>query len=686
MLRDNLDSLFAEVARGFFCSPIGSRVKVASRNVPIFNNFTGLSMHAAGDSLLEGRYANATSEVQNITRIFGFPDSLNAHQQWDWVNSVSLYSYWNLFGRDTAIGHALLHPELKLQKNHWQINMKRSDENLFIEKIRPNHRKIVLGKWAEQLTVEEDRAAKFWEAIKHCIDSRLNEDHDDYEAKEIGRVVADRMKDHSCCLIHTIKKKTDAAVASFREDRKLEFLDAFGMDVEFNNIHDVDESFKKVVRMLLLLSVYFPIAGSELWVYIPGYLKDSALRLCFLLWGNHVQDSQLIENTIDSFITKQNMPISAIIDGEKDSNNLQDSLGQKGREIANSLIDLPSWRPRRRVGLISYLKIARMLLEQAVHEKQNLEFSIVVAKGEFASKHIEKISPLNVDDHGFDVIDPETRDLDCDIAKKFVQHVQGNYKFYQGKNRLIFCTPEGKVLFLAKTLHVDKVIDLSYSCKDRKCFREGVKCQEEICPQEDECYIIQVRKDRTIEVYHHGRVCMLYRHGEWNVPIKYGEEYKTFFRETVSENISGVQNNTESLLVLTDIIWDMVTTNRDGASFIYGNISGIIDELGYKMTQILPFADGKRLATPSQKDILKELAVQDGVTFIDAKTGVVHGRRFLTVKPTDLENEELHWGARRTSAKLATVSNDEIISIAVSVDGTIDVFFKGERKAELCYP
>ncbi len=329
-----------------------------------------------------------------------------------------------------------------------------------------------------------------------------------------------------------------------------------------------------------------------------------------------------------------------------------------------------------RCGLPQYIRLARRLSEVAVHEREPLEFALVVARGDFVSKHLEKITPLRADGAGLRIFDAVSGTIQDTGLKELVSLIRGNYRFFQGKDRLLLCTPSGEVLFLGRTLGSSS-LELS-----------RVPPKGESLASEDECYILHTRADLSVEVFQAGVLKLLFKSGGWKLPDRYGDQFKESFRDEVRRKLK-LKATLSALAVLSDVVWDLVSRIRHGALFVFGEIANQKEVLGYPMTKVLPFAEGLKLATPALKDTLQELAVQDGVTFVDSQSSEVYGRRFLTVgtrQTIRLKADEWHWGARRRSAKLVTVDHPQLVSVAVSVDGTVDVFHSGRRLVKACYP
>ena len=106
-LQRKLDALFAESSIEFLSCPVGSKATEINKSRARPFTLRAMSMHAAGDSLPEGRFADETLDVNNFMEFFHVSDRADVHNYWSWINAVSLQAYWDLFGRDTAIGHAL---------------------------------------------------------------------------------------------------------------------------------------------------------------------------------------------------------------------------------------------------------------------------------------------------------------------------------------------------------------------------------------------------------------------------------------------------------------------------------------------------------------------------------------------------------------------------------------------------
>jgi hypothetical protein len=670
-----LEALFVAVANDVFSAPLGELFRDSEDNGNTCAGVKGLSMHVAGDPLDEGRESWMTSDKTILEPFFtshGASEIADWNAFWETANAVSLNAYWHLFGRETGIGHFLLHPARSSSCKEWHLDMELSEEEPFFKDGT-----IKLGRWAKKLAVDEERVVAFWQVVTQTAGTLTASLHDWGALREAGHAVAQKMHAPSCCLIRTIERKSHALVEELNDATNLasteDFLHAFQMSSHGAKSHARDESIHALVRMFLLLSIYYPIAGRKLWIHIPSN-TPTGIRLSFLFWvGSKIQRAEEIINGSVSEVTEARSGSCATTLPDHDHDELRLLIGDDCR----CLID--SWDKSKRVGLAAYLRVAQRLSEVAVHEKQSLQFSLVVARGDFISKHVEDLTPLP-DDMPLCVIRKD-RKWDKANGESLVELIKGNHEFFQEERRLLLCRPEGKALFLGQTLiEGETVVDLSIDNSERNS-------------TEDECYVIVVRKDHSIEVFHDGRLKLLYRFGKWTIPRLYGNQYKAKLKAIITEKVGWMPESQDPLPyspldALTDLVWDLVSKYRAGASFVFGNVDGRIDSLGYPMTRVLPFAEGQRLATESQKKIFKELAIQDGVTFVDSQSGRTYGRRFLTVGQVEghAERGELDWGARRTSAKLITLDRPEIVSVAVSVDGTIVVCHAGQRLHEVCYP
>ena len=162
----------------------------------------------------------------------------------------------------------------------------------------------------------------------------------------------------------------------------------------------------------------------------------------------------------------------------------------------------------------SYIRLARRLSEVAVHEREPLEFALVVARGDFVSKHLEKITPLRADGAGLRIFDAVSGTIQDTGLKELVSLIRGNYRFFQGKDRLLLCTPSGEVLFLGRTLGSSS-LELS-----------RVPPKGESLASEDECYILHTRADLSVEVFQAGVLKLLFKSGIGSSRIATGTNSK----------------------------------------------------------------------------------------------------------------------------------------------------------------
>jgi hypothetical protein len=126
-----------------------------------------------------------------------------------------------------------------------------------------------------------------------------------------------------------------------------------------------------------------------------------------------------------------------------------------------------------------------------------------------------------------------------------------------------------------------------------------------------------------------------------------------------------------------------------------------------KMTEVFPFAEGRKLLTEASRKIFQELAIQDGATLVDVMSGRVRGRRQIAVPMTlagwnkhllnlrDKTKEHywpdshkiLRWGTRHLNALRAALHfHGAAVLITVSSDGDMHLFDKDGPVQDATYP
>lgn len=188
--------------------------------------------------------------------------------------------------------------------------------------------------------------------------------------------------------------------------------------------------------------------------------------------------------------------------------------------------------------------------------------------------------------------------------------------------------------------------------------------------------------------------------------LSYGSDYIEKLRNIICDRLS--IKNDEWVKELCKNVWDISHLGRGGACFLVADLTlskkgeNVIASKGVKMTEVFPFAEGRRLLVESGRSIFQELAIQDGATFIDTQSSKVFGRRQLGVDMTiakwdkciiDLKStwedhhKLLRWGTRHLNAlRAALYFKGKALLITVSSDGEIHLFDKNGPVKKAMYP
>ncbi len=206
-----LNDLFERIACQCLDAPLGS-VVIRAKPTKWLNpaQLTGISMHAAGDLLKEGRLSRMTASrpvLQSFVRKLQSrpPKAEHLEAYWDLLNGISLEAYWHLFGRDTALAHYLLHPASSYHPGAWLLDLSYSRAIPPSVDSSDGITSIYLASLAKSLVVPPLQDTRFWESVlRHTRANISSAPAPWYVLREWGRAVADEMRDPDRCVERTI--------------------------------------------------------------------------------------------------------------------------------------------------------------------------------------------------------------------------------------------------------------------------------------------------------------------------------------------------------------------------------------------------------------------------------------------------------------------------------------------------
>ncbi len=401
--------------------------------------------------------------------------------------------------------------------------------------------------------------------------------------------------------------------------------------------------------------------------------KDVAERFGSLMQNNTIADKQL-----------------GTIEGE-----MQTILGE---DVALQLSDrIGAWDVHEALqGLPRYLRFAENLVEQATHEGRTLRFNLLVSDGIRRDDLVETIASFErmPDRDESNVVQDDLRP-----NQELIARLLGNFAFMQSGCSVLVGDRSGRVRALARLLRTEMLPELI-----TKSGKSGDPASD--------CYLIVILDDGGIQVYYQGELTLWRRLGRYVVwqNGQYGVSYRKKMQKRILEFIEKPNHrkdlDVESLRcildagVLVDVIWQIAQESGHGACFVLSKWNASLKGLALNLTRIFPHADALPIVWCHQRDVLHDLAVQDGATIIDTAYGLVYGSRYLRPKVENLKEERdrlttkypevLHWGTRHLmglglAIDLKNLNQDALI-IIVSSDGDIHVFENGELIRELTYP
>lgn len=355
-------------------------------------------------------------------------------------------------------------------------------------------------------------------------------------------------------------------------------------------------------------------------------------------------------------------------------------------------------------GLPLHLLFAEALAAQASHEGKALRFDLLVADGVRRYETVETISSFVREDgrptqyvvemqeavYGADGYPKPVHPLRVNLA--LVGRVLGNFAFLQPPEALLLGGRAGRLLAIGRNLAGP--VDPEFLTRAPAPVPEGH-------PSQQGCYLIRVLESGEIQVFHRGELILWRRLGRYFVVsnTEYGVSYRHSLAERIAEfvNVNGGSAPVPRIFdpeVLASVVWEVSQTRGQGACFVLGRKwQETMGERVRGLGKVFQHAHELPLVWRGGREVLRDLAIQDGATVIDIDTGAVFGRQNLRPQTRVLDEDtfesiardhpEVHyWGTRHYSSlefalehKDTTVGAEAaLLLITVSSDGDIHVF------------
>jgi hypothetical protein len=654
---------------------------------------TGVSVSFAGDWLPRGRvtYTNVSINTlrEKLTPIGITVPKSQLEQYWANYGNLFLHLYWKLYGRNAALAYHVLHGSDKGCQFH--LDLTPSNASPSVTTGNPM-KKVSLGALGKLLELTSDERKCFLEIVFKTQFAQSAASPE--ELQEIASELARQMRVPGGCLESYLEDRSLELHVKLQSSNSKAFtnalIDAFYLKKPNQTARR--NAIKTVVQMLQLLYLYQPLAGNHAYLVCPEGSANN-VRVCFLVWSNEaITDSCTFFDIMASDLSKK-LERSLDVNIKALGNNIPSAtavlIRVVGSEIESLLTRLPTYAMPEsyRPWLGHYLVLCDRLADVAVHEGKKLGFSFFVSSGEAASKEIEFVSSLSSESVPLrwqvnDELIPVTG------CEEVISRLLGNYSFLQNKGSVIQVSWWGHLLALSRLL-------------------DDSKAPEELTHSLDDAYLIRIEENRDIKVFFKGALVLWRRGARWVVPRRYGDEYVTYLKAKIKEKFPDADNSV--LHELCTNAWELSQHHeRGGACFVLADLSsGDIDKGMMKMTDVFPFAEGRKLLTEASRKIFQDLAIQDGATLVDVMSGLVCGRRQIAV-PMQLAAWERHllnfknkrggnywrdshktlrWGTRHLNALRAALHfKGKAVLITVSSDGDIHLFGKDGPVQDATYP
>lgn len=645
---------------------------------------TGVSVSFAGDWLPRGRVTftnvsqstlNSVLQSLNLTAVA----EENCDRYWRNYGDLFLYLYWKLHGRNTALAYHVLHG-LNTER---QIYLDLTPNDDLPTVTGTQIKKVSLGILGKSLELTPEERKCFLEIVfkTQFTQSAASPEELQEFASELARQMRKPdggldvyLNDRALQVRATLHSHSCKAIEAFTDA----LLDVFGLKKSSPATRrgSVDTAF----HMLQLLYLYQPLVSNHAYYICPSGSADKA-RVCFVFWQAEAVSELHMSSLLEigkSLATQTAEALTPILIVSKNAPTPTTLLNN----VIGSSLE-PHLRPKmndnQRPWLGHYLVLCQRLADVAVHEGKKLGFSFFVSSGEAASKEIEFVSSLSSAPHRWQVDDGL---IPAERCEEIISRLLGNYSFLQSKGSVIQASWWGHLLALSRLL-------------------DDSKTPEELTRSLHDAYLILIDKNRDIKVFFEGALVLWRRGARWVVPKLYGDAYVTKLEREIGDRLSAV--NSSVLHELCTNAWELSHHERGGACFVLADLSsGGIDSGMIKMTDVFPFAEGRKLLTKASRKIFQDLAIQDGATLVDTQNGDVYGRRQIAVRMSLKEWDKhivalknrwpeshkiLRWGTRHLNALRAALHfKGAAVLITVSSDGDIHLFDKDGPVQDATYP
>lgn len=679
-----------------------------------------VGVHSAGDLIPTGRQATVSIAKNTFLNYLNWIDP-KEHikiECWNVFINLFLLSYWKLFERRDTIVHHLLHNFRQGNKvivYHFHggdpSEEKKKSQPTFAQIFESHNIKLYdvsFNSLWDLFAPSEEELKVLGKAVYKRTLSILTESNGDTILNEVltddAANIAKILELSEPSIKYILEQKAHEAVVLLRKQEKLfeeSLVEHFAPDPEVSG-RKRDDEIERLVRMLQLFLLYRKLCGEHFYIFTTPVNTEN-LRFCILFGSSNLLPEE--DLTILSEIIHPTVTTTVEILLRESRDKYLEQADEEGQEdlrllsvIGKRLVDtLNHWsagktkkrfNAKRRPFLSDYLKFCERLSNIAVHEGKRLQFNIIIAGGNFSSKRVEILSGWGGKRRSLSIRGDTTE------VEEAVALLLGNYNFLQQQGCVIFADYYGHLLYLGRVMPRNAT-------------------SEELTEGE-ECYLVRIETNGDIKVFYDGALSLWRRGAEWVVPMAYGDAYKKKLHSALLSLLP--RDIGFSIPILTDAIWKIVSNNLGGATFVIGDWDRgdfPLNKVSYAMTEVFRHAEGQKLVTPGNLEMLIALAVQDGATIIDQGTGKVYGRRQLvpafktkkggikSFKPSDhVANWKVHgpngwpewyktrrWGARHLSAlAISAISEGKVIAITISSDAEIHVFHKSKAISDLSYP
>ena len=662
------------------------------------SSITGVSVSFAGDWLPSGRktFTNPSKAVLDAYLKAGSFDTgkvTDWAQHWDAYGELFLALHWKLYGRNASLMSHLLHRKSD-DEFALHVDLSVSDDKLATP--ASGIAEMRAGKLGSSLLLKQDENRRF---VQELFGATLGQNPTKEEIYEVASELVLRFKRADGCLdrqYHDGSLELRAILLSIAKTGNLEaHFDSSAktlLGLDKTTPADLRTAIEQTAHLLQLLYLYQPLGKDHVYLFCPEGSLDEA-RACFVAWSSSpLDDTQKFFNLAKQVAKGLHKSLK---DGsptgkqpiDKQSNILIKLIGPElETTVRNKMKDNQGKESHAWLG--HYLAFCDRLADVAVHEGKKLGFSFFVSSGEAASREIEFVSRIsaNMSAHLWEVNENLQPQNGCE---EIISRLLGNYSFLQGKGCIIHCSWDGHLLALARLL-VEK------------------KTPETLTKTLNDAYLIRIEKNRDIKVFYGGDLVLWRRGARWLVPTKYGDAYQTQLAKEVKARLPDAKDAIVKEICIN--AWELSHYERGGACFLVADLSGFRQnntECQFRssvvdMTEVFPYAEGRQLLTGASRSTFQELAVQDGATLVDEKTGEVFGRRQIAVPmlPTEWEHHVcelkkswpdshkiLRWGTRHLNALRAALHfKGAAVLITVSSDGDIHLFDDKGPVQDATYP